>query len=188
VPEGQRPAGLIRTVTGEGDHGAVDQGGQGRNFGGKVQQGSPALPVASGDQPQGATMVDGAVEIVRLIPTGQAAIQGQPEAIAGRGQKPNSGQASPPKSWGKRTVASLDDRLGGCERCQGDRGRIGSVCLAACWLGTKVLARVGWVFLNTDLCAPGLPFAFLSQQRHWPSEELAKCLRRIAPCRVRTTP
>ena len=76
MPEGQRPAGLVRTVTGEGDHGAVDQGCQGWNLGGKVQQGRPTLPMASGHQAKGAAMVDGAVEIVGLIPAGQAAIQG----------------------------------------------------------------------------------------------------------------
>jgi len=55
-------------------------------------------------------MVDGAVEIVRLIPTGQSAIKGQPEAITGRGQEPNTEEAAPPKAWGKRRVASPNAR------------------------------------------------------------------------------
>jgi hypothetical protein len=66
--------------------------------------------MASGHQAKGAAMVDGAIEIVGLIPTGQAAIQGQPKAITGRGQEPNPCQAAPPKPWGKFRVASPDAR------------------------------------------------------------------------------
>jgi hypothetical protein len=62
--------------------------------------------MASGHQAKGAAMVDGAVEIVGLIPAGQAAIQGQPEAITGRGQEPDPCQAAPPKPRGKCRIAS----------------------------------------------------------------------------------
>jgi hypothetical protein len=66
--------------------------------------------MASGHQAKGAAMVDGAVEIVGLIPAGQAAIQGQPKAITGRGQEPDPCQAAPPKPWGKSRVLSPEAR------------------------------------------------------------------------------
>jgi hypothetical protein len=56
--------------------------------------------MASCHQAKGAAMVDGAVEIVGLIPAGQAAIQGQPKAITGRGQEPDPCKTDPPKPWG----------------------------------------------------------------------------------------
>jgi hypothetical protein len=133
-------------------------------------------------------MVDGAVEIVGLIPTGQATIQGQPEAITGRGQKPDPCQAAPPKPGRQRKVASPDDRPWSWKGIQGDRGRIGSVCLSVGLFGAKTPGGGAWVSLDTGLGASVLPFLFLSQQRHGPSEESAKYLRRIAPSRVRSIP
>jgi hypothetical protein len=72
--------------------------------------------------------------------------------------------------------------------CQGDRGRISSVCLAVGLIWPQDSSQGAWVSFDTGLGASVLPFLFLSQQRHGPTDVSAKYHWRIAPCRVRSTP
>ena len=99
MPEGQRPGGLLGRVARDGHHGAIHQGGQGRNLWGEIEQVPPALPTAAGQQAKGPAMVEGAVEIVGLVPAGQSSIQTQPESVRGRGHKPDQPQRCPPKPF-----------------------------------------------------------------------------------------
>ena len=96
VPHRQGPAGLVGAVTSEGHHRAVHQRGERRNLGGEIEQGRPAAPAAGVDQSQRAAVVEGAVEVVGLIPAGETLIDGEPEAVACAGQGPKPHQAEPP--------------------------------------------------------------------------------------------
>ena len=95
MPEAEAPCRLGGIITTEGHDAAVHQRGQGRNLGGEVQQGFPSLPTAAREQAQGTAMVEGAVEVVRLIPGGYSPLMQPPESIHQRGQQPDQAHPKP---------------------------------------------------------------------------------------------
>ena len=89
MPEAETPGGLSRVITAERHHAAVHQRSQGGNLGGEIQQRLPSLPAPTGKETKRTAMVEGAVEIVGLIPGWNSALVNPPEAIQDCGQQPD---------------------------------------------------------------------------------------------------
>jgi hypothetical protein len=121
MPEAETPRRLIRRSSAHCHHAAVHQGRERGNFWGQIQQRIPPLPATSRKQSERTTMIQGAVEIVSLVPGGNATLQSPPQPIRQGGKEPNQGHSSP-------KAATLDHRMSRRRRSSCSRFRR---CLAS---------------------------------------------------------
>ena len=106
MPEAETPRGSGGIIATESHHTAVHQGSQGRNLGGEIQQGIPALPTTAGEHPEGTAVIQSTVEIVGLIPCGKTGLQLPPEAVSSGGQKPDQQQRHPETPAHRHEISS----------------------------------------------------------------------------------
>ena len=92
MPKAEAPGRLDRCITGQRHHGAVHQGCQWRDLRGEIEKGLPTLPTTPLNQAEGTAMVEGTVEVIGLVPSGNAIEGMPPPTVHNGGQQPDQQQ------------------------------------------------------------------------------------------------